>query len=181
MSAAAAGRRLIWARSVDGQLRGTPAQGMPMHESEHHNAERHGTRDPGGLVYWWPVLGIGVVLLLSGGFVGLAWHLQASAYELGARAMGEFPGDEVEALSALVQSEERTLAERNRAVQALGQIGDSRALPTLETFHTGQPCQHDKFLCQRELRKAIDRCRGKNWAPAWVPFLPHAPAREPGT
>lgn len=120
-------------------------------------------------------------MLLCGGFVGLAWRLQAGAYELGARAMDEFPGDEVEALSAVVQSDKHTLAERNRAVQALGQIGDSRALPVLEAFYTGQLCQHDKFLCQRELTKAIDRCRGKNWAPAWLPFLPHAPAREPGT
>jgi hypothetical protein len=152
-----------------------------MQESKHHKAEHHGTRDPSGLVYWWPVLALGVVLLLCGGFVGLAWRLQAGAYELGARAMDEFPGDEVEALAALVQSDKHTLAERSRAVQALGQIGDSRAVPILETLYTGQACQHDKFLCQSELRKAIDRCRGKNWAPAWLPSLPHAPAREPGT
>ncbi len=152
-----------------------------MDEPQHHTAEGHNRRDLGRLVSWWPVLAAGAVLLSCGGFVALAWRLQVGAYELGARAMEEFPGDEVEALSALVQSETHTWAERNRAVQALGQIGDSRALPILETFYTGQACQHEKFLCQVELRKAIDRCRGKNWAPAWLPFLPHAPVREPET
>jgi hypothetical protein len=152
-----------------------------MHESKQHSAQGPDARRARGLVYWWPLLTAGAVLLLYGGFAGLVWRVQADAHEHGARATEDFPGDEVEALSALVQSQQRTLAERNHAVWALGQIGDSRALPVLETFYTGQPCQHDRFICQKELRKAIDRCRGKNRAPAWVPFLPHAPARAPGT
>jgi hypothetical protein len=152
-----------------------------MDEAAHQDAEDRGARGPGGLGYWWPVLATAGVLLLAAGFIGVAWRLQAGAHELGARAMHEFPGDEVDALSALAQSDKHTLAERTRAVHALGQIGDSRSLPILETFYTGQACQHDKFLCQKELSKAIDRCRGKNWPPAWLPFLPHAPAREPGT
>ena len=66
-------------------------------------------------------------------------------------------------------------------MNALGQIGDRRAVPVLERFYTGNACRHDEFLCQKELSKAIDRCNGKNWAPAWLPFFPHAPARQPGT
>jgi hypothetical protein len=150
-----------------------------MPESKRHTAGYQNTGNRGGLQYWWPVLAVGLFLFLCAGFVGLTWRLQADAHDLGALAMNEFTGDEVEALAALVRSDKHTLAERNRAVQALGQIGDSRALPVLETFYTGQACQHDKFLCQSELRKAIDRCRGRNWAPEWMPFLPHAPAHKP--
>ena len=131
----------------------------------------HGT----GLRFWWPVVAIAIVFLAFAAFAGLSWRLQAGAYALGAEAMREFPGDEVDALVALARSENRALAERNRAVHALGQIGDPRALPALERLYTGRECQHDRLICQHEVRKAIERCRGRNWAPRWLPLLPHAP------
>ena len=132
-----------------------------------------------GLRYWWPALALGAVLLLYSAFAGVAWWLQANAYEAGARAMQDYPGDEVEALLGLVQSADRSLAERNRAVYALGQIGDPRALPILQRLHTGRECQHSKFLCQYELQKAIDRCSGRNWTPSWLPWLPRQPQDRP--
>lgn len=126
---------------------------------------------------WWAV-GLAVVLLGAyGGLAGLAWSVQADAHELGERTMREFPGDEVAALIGLVQSEHHSLAERGRAVHALGQIGDKRALPALERNYTGRQCDHARFLCQKELRKAIDRCHGKNWAPSWLPIFPRPPVR----
>jgi hypothetical protein len=89
--------------------------------------------------------------------------------------MREFPGDEVEALIGLVQAENHTLEERGRAVHALGQIGSDRATPVLRRYYTGQQCEHSRFLCQKELRKALDRCGGKNWAPSWLPLFPKPP------
>jgi hypothetical protein len=126
---------------------------------------------------WWPV-GLGVVLLAGyGGLAGLAWSTQAGAHRFGERAMREFPGDEVEALRSFVQSENHALAERTEAVHALGQIGSERALPVLVRYYTGRECEHSKFMCQKELRKAMDRCSGKNWAPSWLPFFPRPPLR----
>ena len=75
-------------------------------------------------------------------------------------ATREFPGDRVAALLAYADSSSHTLSERNRAVWALGQLGDSRALPILEKSLSGGECRHDRELCQYELTKAIRLCSG---------------------
>ncbi len=125
----------------------------------------------------WPA-GLVVVLVLGyAGLASLAWSAFAGAHQFGEQVMREFPGDEVEALIGLVQAEDHTLEERGKAVHALGQIGSDRAVPALRRYYTGQQCDHSRFLCQKELRKAIDRCNGKNWAPSWLPFFPKAPVR----
>ena len=122
-----------------------------------------------------------VTLLFAGiasayvAIVGLSWWLQSSAHQAGAQAMQEFRGDEIEALLALVESGRHSLRDRNHAVHALAQLGDRRALPVLEQYYTGQPCNHARGLCQRELGKAIARCRSENWAPRWLPLFPRAP------
>lgn len=88
-------------------------------------------------------------------------------------ALREYPGNEVKALISFVNSQNQSLGKRNRAVWALGQIGDKQALPTLEKFYTGQPCDHEKYLCQKELKKAIRLCKGgfnlTRWA--WRRFI----------
>jgi len=130
---------------------------------------------------WWPALGLVFLAVLYGGFVGIVWWAQGKAHEVALRATQVFPGDEVEALMALAESEHRPLADRNRAVWALGQLGDERALPMLKRFDTGRACDHSRLLCQKELRKAMDRCSGKNWAPGWLPFFPRRSQRSLGT
>jgi hypothetical protein len=70
-------------------------------------------------------------------------------------AMAQYPGDRVEALSALVACEGCSLSDRNRAVWALGQLRDRRALPILKKYYTGQGCNHSLGLCQYEMRKAV--------------------------
>jgi hypothetical protein len=87
---------------------------------------------------------------------------------ISAEASGAYDGDKVSALMALIDDEERELPERNRAVWALGQVGDARALPILEKHYTGEPCDHDRFLCQHELEKAIRKCRGSVNLTSWV-------------
>lgn len=42
----------------------------------------------------------------------------------------------------------------------------------LRALQTGGLCQHDRFLCQKELQKAIARCSGTGWAPRWLPYFP---------
>ena len=107
------------------------------------------------LRYWAPLIALGVIVLAVAGFIALGWWIQIDAREMGTAATREFPGDRVEALMAVVQSEQHTLDQRNRAVWALGQLRDARALPVLQKYYTGQPCNHARYLCQSELSKAI--------------------------
>lgn len=130
---------------------------------------------PSGLRHWWPVLLIVVLVGLYGGVAGLAWWLEGLAHEHGARAQQEFPGDEVEALVALASSEHHSLTERNEAIHALAKLADRRALPVLVRMQTGKPCDHDHDVCQHELQKAIERCRGERRPPAWLSHLPFFP------
>jgi hypothetical protein len=144
-------------------------------------------KEPGRSSETWPVRAMrhvkawwfaGLVVVVFAGYVGLAglaWWAQWRAHDVADRAAREFPGDRVEALIGLVQSETHTLAERTQAVNALGQMGSHRALPVLSGYYTGRECEHSRFLCQYELRKALDRCRGRNWAPSWLPFFPRPP------
>lgn len=84
-----------------------------------------------------------------------------------------FPGNRTDALLAMVNSSATPLMDRNRAVWAIGQLGDPGALSRLEGLVTGAPCDHAAAICQHELRKAIRQCRGgvniTRWA--WKPFV----------
>lgn len=79
-----------------------------------------------------------------------------------------YPGDRVEALMRCVEDVSNSLQERNRAVWALGQLGDRRALTMLRKHHAGGPCDHANALCQRELAKAIRLLEGGVNVSAWV-------------
>jgi hypothetical protein len=102
-------------------------------------------------------------------FVMTCWSIRSSVKSISTEATQEYAGDRIEALMTYVNSENHSLRERNRAVWALGQIGDERALPVLERFNTGQPCNHDTSLCQRELGKAVKLCKGGLNLTAWLP------------
>ena len=78
-------------------------------------------------------------------------------------AQGEYAGDCVEALIALLEDESRGYKARNRAVWSLGQFGDGRALPALQKYYTGEiPDREplDETLSQYELKKAINLVEG---------------------
>jgi len=107
--------------------------------------------------------------LLFVGYMWICFSIRSSVKEISAQAVTEYPGDRVDALMTYVESANHSLRQRKRAVWALGQIGDSRALPTLEKFRTGKPCDHSSRLCQHELAKAIKACSGAFNATAWLP------------
>ena len=106
---------------------------------------------------------------LLAAFVMICFSIRSSVKKISAEATQQYPGDRIEALITYVKSENHSLRQRNRAVWALGQIGDERALPTLEKSYTGGPCDHDSRLCQGELQKAIKLCKGGFNATAWLP------------
>jgi len=117
--------------------------------------------------YWWPLLLLVAAIAIVLALVSLEWWIQSGAREFGDEARREFSGDRVEALSAFVDSEKHTLAERNHAVWALGQLRDPRGLPVLIKHRTGKPCDHSRFLCQYEIEKAIALCRQEG-ARGWI-------------
>jgi len=78
-------------------------------------------------------------------------------------ARSDYGGDCVEALVSLVQDESRGYRNRNNAIWALGQLGDSRAHAPLQSLYTGvipprEPL--DAGISQYELRKAVDLTGG---------------------
>ncbi|MFC1734713.1 hypothetical protein ACFL1X_01255 [Candidatus Hydrogenedentota bacterium] len=108
------------------------------------------------------VLAITFVLSVWG-IGALRWWMQSSVDELAATAQESHPdqGDDVAALIAYVESDSHDISDKNRAVWALGQLRDGRALPVLQQFFTGEECNHAQGLCQDELKKAIKLCEGK--------------------
>lgn len=78
-------------------------------------------------------------------------------------AKSEYRGDCVDALLELVKDDDRGFRARNDAIWALGQLGDKRALPTLQRFYSGNIPEReplDKTISQYELRKAISLTSG---------------------
>lgn len=117
---------------------------------------------------------IGAVLvfaaLAGGGWGWLHLAIQNGLDRSTEQAQRAFPGatSEVSALIAVMQDKAYSLRERNMAVWALGQLRDPEALPALQAVHTGEPCDHQHHLCQRELRKAIELCRGDYPNILWI-------------
>jgi HEAT repeat protein len=73
----------------------------------------------------------------------------------------QFAGDDVEALIAKAGAADVPLAERTRAVWALGELGDRRALPALRSLNVQEECDHARLVCQSEVRKAIAKIEGE--------------------
>jgi len=101
--------------------------------------------------------GVGVGFFLLVFFSTSSW-IGYSVKERCLIAQGEYGGDCVEALSAQLEDESKSLKDRNRATWALGQMGDERALPVLSKYFQGgdYKCDHEKELCQYELEKSIN-------------------------
>ena len=72
----------------------------------------------------------------------------------------------MEALAAYVESEHHTYQERNHAIWALGEIGDRRALPTLERLLGAElidsPCDTSRGICRYSVEKVMELCWGLN-------------------
>jgi len=96
-----------------------------------------------------------IVALALVAFVSISLRIGADVRAMSKLAVQDHPGDRVEALIQYVEDTNHGLRDRNRAIWALGQLGDRRALPALRKHHTGEPCDHATALCQRELGKAI--------------------------
>lgn len=101
---------------------------------------------------------VGLLVLAAGGAALISIQVGLSNAIGKAQAIYPHPGDDVAALIAHMDSDKQQMAGRNRAVWALGRIGDPKALPALKKHYDGKPCEHDQRLCQYELAKAINWC-----------------------
>lgn len=78
-------------------------------------------------------------------------------------AQVKYNGDCVESLTMLLDDESNTFSDRNSAIWALGQLGDERALETLNKYYTGDIPDREPLnagISQYELKKAIKLCEG---------------------
>ena len=108
------------------------------------------------------------LVLIAALLLGTGWLIGSGVHAASEAALLERPGERVPALMAYIESPTHTLQARNRAVWALGQLGDARALPVLEKHFTGRECEHSRALCQHELRKAIRLCHGATNMSAFI-------------
>lgn len=109
----------------------------------------------------------------------LACLFAASMYQIfsGVRstcryATQHYPGDNVEALLALVGSKDASFRRKNQAIWALGQIGDERALPLLRSLDTeeaqSKPYNADSYIVQYSVEKAIHQIESGFTLTRWM-------------
>ncbi len=121
---------------------------------------------------WWTrvLLGASGLVVLVGciALLAVSSYIGRQVRVTGESAKQRHTGDAVEALLACAEDSSLSLKERNRAIWALGQLGDRRALSVLRAHQTGQPCDHVNRPCERELDKAIALLDGGVNVTAWV-------------
>lgn len=111
-------------------------------------------------------LSIGILFFV----IGVAW-IGYEAKNQCERAKLAYEGDCVEALISLLNDTNRSFRERNDAIWTLGQLGDSRALPVLETYYTGNILDREPLnetISQYELRKAVNLTSGGTNIIGWM-------------
>lgn len=115
------------------------------------------------------VLGPASLLILYG---IVCWMIFAEVKSTTDLAQQRFGGAPVEATILLLNSEATSFELKNKAVYALGQIGDAKALPALQAQVTGikcpKPCTKNGYICQYDLEKAIKECQGQFSATRWM-------------
>ncbi len=116
-------------------------------------------RLPSGKSKWLVYTAAAGLALIAVALLAITWSIRSGVTNASDVAMREYPGDRVAALIAYAESDSHSWADRNRAVWALGQLRDARALPMLERNYVGEPCNHAQMLCQHELKKAINLIR----------------------
>ncbi len=108
------------------------------------------------LIFTFTIFLFGLIFI----YIGLRVWIWTDANKYAEKASLQFKTDKTEALLILLDSEEYTLKEKNKAIWALGVLKEKKALLKLELLYTGEECQHDSAICQYELRKAIHKIEG---------------------
>lgn len=113
-------------------------------------------------------VGLGIFFLFF--FITNVW-IGYEAKNLCQNARWQYGGDCVEALIAQLDDGNQGYRARNHAIWALGQFGDSRALPVLQKYYTGNIPDREPLggtISQYELKKAINLASGGVNITAWA-------------
>lgn len=94
-------------------------------------------------------------------YLGFRIWFKSEINQICNNAVSLYEGDKIEALIVLLESDKQSLKTKNNAIWALGKLNDQRALPVLKKLKTGNECDHTRYVCQRELGKAIDNLEGR--------------------
>jgi hypothetical protein len=103
---------------------------------------------------------LAVCMLAVLGVFALQGWIRYEAGRTAATADAQFHSGRIQSLARLVECAGCPMRARNRAIWALGELGDPSALPALKRQHTGETCDHETRLCQYELDKAIRKIEG---------------------
>lgn len=116
---------------------------------------------------------LAAALIIGAG--GLAYSLRGifvDVSDMCEAATSRYGGDNVEALMALIESENSSTREKNAAIWALGQIGDQRALPLLQRVDTDEiqakPYNSDQYIVQYRVEKAIRQIQSRFSLTRWM-------------
>jgi len=121
---------------------------------------RKTAKSVGGKIAYLGAIGLSTLLLVF--FIGSVW-IGYEAKSLCQNAVWQYGGDCVEALIVQLEDEHQSYVARNHAIWALGQMGDTRALPVLNKFYTGVVPEREplnEMISQYELKKAIELVQG---------------------
>ena len=109
---------------------------------------------------------LGILLAIS------MYQIFSSVRNVCGSATARYPGDNVEALIALVESQDASFREKNQAIWALGQIGDERALPLLRKLDTddsqSRPYDADSYIVEYSVEKAIGQIESGFTLTRWM-------------
>lgn len=104
-----------------------------------------------------------ISIMLLGAYFGLRIWIKSDFNRICSHAT-ETSGinDKSKALVFILKSESQDLNAKNDAIWALEYVKDTIALPVLRELQNGKECDHSNYVCQRELKRAIENLEGKN-------------------
>lgn len=112
------------------------------------------------IIFW--TIGIGALLLVTS-FVASGFVIGQSVKDKCDAAIKQYQGECITALMQLVDDKAASFHDRNDAIWALGQLGESQSLPVLEKYYTGHENERGSYnseISQYELMKAIKLTQG---------------------
>jgi hypothetical protein len=113
-----------------------------------------------------------ICVVLAVLFAATMYQIFSSVRGVCRSATARYPGDNVEALIALIESDDASFREKNQAIWALGQIGDDRALPVLRKLDSEEPqpkpYNADAYIVQYSVEKAIRQIEGGFIMTRWM-------------
>jgi len=101
-----------------------------------------------------------VLVMALCGYAALSWQRYTTIRDVTAAARTVDSQGRVEALLAYLRSDATSFEEKNRAIWVLGELRDPAALDDLRALQRPGECDHERFICQREVNKAIAKIEG---------------------